>query len=1153
MNKSKITLVFMLTLMLSMKMFAQDNNPEDINANISSFIPTSPEAASLGRYGMIPNNTATGQMNYSVPIYQIPLRSGAWNVSLNYNYSGMMLEGKPSMTGLGWSLLASGVINREVRGSKDEGLYGYYGIENKRSYILDYVNTGDMSLLARKKFKSSEWDSEADVYHVSVPGLSFSFKLDAADNPVFLSKNACRLSIVRSSYLIGSSYLIENIEITDTQGIVYNFEIKETTIPKINEEFIDNFTDMSWLLTNVTYPNGEFIRFTYTPNDFFSYDYSAVGAAIFSYDVNPVLLDKIYDDGTIERVIKRQILDKIYFSTGEIDFSYSESNGRLLYNSFTVKDNKGNIIDDYNLTYQGSRDLLVKIENKNEVYYDFEYYNKELIPGFLSSTMDEAKNKDRWGYYNYNGGAANEYAINIAGSIYQANLEPALLPTRSGALKRINYKTGGFTSITYEQNQIQTHNLPGSSYYTNLEFGKEIVVELVPDYLVTGAPNYKEKVITLTFAYPTVVEISHQITGTALNSHIVMEIEPVDQAGNSIVEPNFRKYYPSNISLPNFFQNYDVLMPQLRTAIEQYTNDDPDTKLNPLTPYVIPMLSEEYGPDDASQPDNIYKNSGGRLVLNPGNYRFKIYTTRNTQTNATAEIRVKIQKDYQLPPPSSTNTNVGGIRIAKLTDCTSAEGVCYERAFNYNNSDDLSTGALASTPMDEIITSNRGFLTGGDPFSYEIHHYSTENYSALNSSYGTPVYYETVREEQSGSVNNGNQVRNFTIPVDLNNTEYPKLPVGRDLSGALLASEIINKAGNNNDEPVSITTQGHRYFKPNMDDLPNYPLSLKVYNPLVKSFDFINYSYDLYPSDPEEIFLLKLFYPIITYEELDDEFKTEESIKYAIFEDKEVITGELIEYSNNNFIPNKITDVIGRELNLEGSYTWVTDKVKEITYPLDLQTPTEGEQGLISSNRINTPIKTETLKLDPLGASTLLFTKKIEYSDFDGNFLTSAIKSAKGSISSSNPLKTDITIHRYNDGNPEEVSKTDGIHVWYIWGYQKTKLIAKIDNMNFAKLSQLNISANITNLENLSNADIDPVSEQDLIDAAKSLQLILSTDAPETQMTAYTYDPGIGMTSQTDPNGIISYYEYDDFGRLVYIKDHEGNIVKTYAYNYQYH
>lgn len=77
MNKSKITLVFMLTLMLSMKMFAQDNNPEDINANISSFIPTSPEAASLGRYGMIPNNTATGQMNYSVPIYQIPLRSGA--------------------------------------------------------------------------------------------------------------------------------------------------------------------------------------------------------------------------------------------------------------------------------------------------------------------------------------------------------------------------------------------------------------------------------------------------------------------------------------------------------------------------------------------------------------------------------------------------------------------------------------------------------------------------------------------------------------------------------------------------------------------------------------------------------------------------------------------------------------------------------------------------------------------------------------------------------------------------------------------------------------------------------------------------------------------------------------------------------------------
>jgi len=53
------------------------------------------------------------------------------------------------------------------------------------------------------------------------------------------------------------------------------------------------------------------------------------------------------------------------------------------------------------------------------------------------------------------------------------------------------------------------------------------------------------------------------------------------------------------------------------------------------------------------------------------------------------------------------------------------------------------------------------------------------------------------------------------------------------------------------------------------------------------------------------------------------------------------------------------------------------------------------------------------------------------------------------------------------------------------------------------------------------------------------------------QMTSYTYQPLVGMTSQCDIGNRVTYYEYDGLQRLKRIRHQEQNIIKTYDYQYQ--
>ncbi|MGF2412002.1 MAG: hypothetical protein ACQUYJ_06725, partial [Ferruginibacter sp.] len=54
----------------------------------------------------------------------------------------------------------------------------------------------------------------------------------------------------------------------------------------------------------------------------------------------------------------------------------------------------------------------------------------------------------------------------------------------------------------------------------------------------------------------------------------------------------------------------------------------------------------------------------------------------------------------------------------------------------------------------------------------------------------------------------------------------------------------------------------------------------------------------------------------------------------------------------------------------------------------------------------------------------------------------------------------------------------------------------------------------------------------------------------QSQINTYTFDPLIGMTSESDVNSKTTYYEYDAFNRLSVVKNEDKDIVKTICYNY---
>jgi YD repeat-containing protein len=140
--------------------------------------------------------------------------------------------------------------------------------------------------------------------------------------------------------------------------------------------------------------------------------------------------------------------------------------------------------------------------------------------------------------------------------------------------------------------------------------------------------------------------------------------------------------------------------------------------------------------------------------------------------------------------------------------------------------------------------------------------------------------------------------------------------------------------------------------------------------------------------------------------------------------------------------------------------------------------------------------------------------------------------------------KGKVTYKYDTTGNLIEVLPYNQPAISYLWAYQNSLPIAEIKNASYSEVeAAIQVSPAISFVDTQGET-FDDASLRTKLD-------LLRERLPKAMISSYTYKPLEGISSFADPSGNISFFEYDDLGRLKVVKDHEGNIVKTYNYNYR--
>lgn len=497
----------------------------------------------------------------------------------------------------------------------------------------------------------------------------------------------------------------------------------------------------------------------------------------------------------------------------------------------------------------------------------------------------------------------------------------------------------------------------------------------------------------------------------------------------------------------------------------------------------------------------------------PPGHTYVIHAERTGTTERAAIILFYFDWNYFYVGPLYLK-NAGGCRIKRITQY---DGLSHSndivKRFKYNLNDSLSSGVLLDLPRYSDLTFSPYYCstppTKGGDFVYLTR--QANSMTTLGRTQGSPIGYSkvTVLNGENGEDGYEEYYHSINGLMDSGGDGYPYIPrTSRDdLRGLLLQHRIYNS----NRKVVKATLNEYNFN--NTPGNPNFKWiwgvkygTIRVSNtndangcPSTSQWSFIGGMYQVIQ-----------FWPVLT--------KT---------------TDSLFDIANNTFLTTSHSysyDTVNTQVSRDDFTTSNGSQLSTVfVYPNNL---TGAVYDSMKARNIISEVITKTVFRN----ATQISKDSTSFGFYSGLLVP---LSKQLSFSSSLP-ETRLQFYSYDTkGNLLEQSKSNDVHEVYLWGYNSQYPVARIVGSTYAAIGGL---VNSSILQN-------PASDSALRTELNRVRVALAGSLGE--VFTYTFSPGCGVTSETNPQGITTYYEYDGLGRLKCIKDTNGKIVKLIDYRYR--